>query len=617
MSFHVAYVYWLLSGVAVATLVAWLWSLGTWRRLAAVAVNAATSFANLLLTASLYVQGTGFNAQFFYHLDGETFAIARHAYSLVFFGAWTFWLVLCVGPFLLGWRRQPWLTGRLRGRMPPLAAVAGVVAYAPLLSVVAFALSGTDELTATMVPKTGTAAIEPEPVRDPKNLVLIFAESLEATYSRADIFGADFTPRLTALASLGANFDDMREVDNTGSTITGMVGAMCALPLRSPMPWQQVNTVLPNVDVVLPGEACLADVLSAHGYRTVFMGGAPLAFAGKGKFLAAHGFQERYGADDFLPLLKDPDYRSGWGIHDDTLLDFAQRKLDELSGRDTPFALALLTLDTHHPAGLPSGSCPERGREGTDMEFAIRCSDKLLSRFIDDVRTRYDNIVVALFSDHLAHRNQLFAQLKSQANSRRLRFSVWGEGVEPVRIERRGTHYDVMPTILDYLGFKRWLNHNFGASLRRFDSPWFVLYGESRTPITQNLPNIYLDNESRLVFSARGPTIDIEEHRVLATNEGLSLQNSIFAMEFDKKGNIVGFHNSESDVDFFTKTHNELWVGVSMNEVFNRKLIPDENAKIVFFVGCFDTEVFVAESLWWRKSVDVEKILDGCAIDTP
>ena len=613
--FNPAYAYWLLSGVAIAALVMWLWDLGAWHRLTAFAVNGATSFANLLLAASLYVQGVGFNAQFFYHLDGHTFAIARQAYSLVFFGAWVYWLGLCALPLVLGWRRTTW-ADRHRARRPmALAGIAAIAGYAPLLSFVSFVLAANDpQQVAAQDIRAKPVEIEPETLRDPKNLVLILAESLEATYSRRDIFGDDFTPRLTALADEGAAFDDMREVNNTGSTIAGMVAAMCALPLRSRMPWEHLNTVLPNVDVPLPGEACLGDVLAAHGYRTVFMGGAPLGFAGKGKFLAAHGFAELRGALELLPLLEDPDYRSGWGIHDDTLFEFAMRKLDDLDEVDSPFALVLLTLDTHHPSGLPSESCPERGREASDMEFAIRCSDRLLTGFIEDVLSRYDDTVVALFSDHLAHRNDLFDTLKSHPNARRLRFSVWGPGVEPMRIARKGTHYDVMPTILDFLGFESWLHHNVGTSLLRSDGRWFTLDKESTTAITQDLPEIRLKGSSEIVFEATGPMIEIDGRRILATNEGLRLTNAIFALRFDQNGNFVGFRDGEFSEEFFADADEGIWVGVSTNDQFNGRFVGDELSKLAFFGGCFGAAGLIAQPLWWRERLDVSALMRGCGL---
>ena len=616
VSFNLAYAYWLLSGVAVAALALWLWNLGGWHRLTAFVVNGVTSFANLLFAASLYVQGVGFNTQFFYHLDGETFAIARQAYALVFFGAWVYWLGLCAVPFFLGWRRPRW-ADRVPKRFMALVGIAAITAYAPLLSFASFLLASGDPQPSTREPATSTVEIEPEALQDPKSLVLIFAESLEATYSRRDIFGDDLTPYLTALARKGASFENMREVDNTGSTIAGMVGAMCALPLRSPMPWEHLNTVLPNVDAPLPGQACLGDILAAHGYRTVFMGGAPLGFAGKGKFLAAHGFAELSGATDLLPLLEDPDYRSGWGVHDDTLFEFALRKLDALADGVSPFALTLLTLDTHHPSGLPSGSCPERGREASDMEFAIRCSDRLLSSFIEDVRSRYENVVVALFSDHLAHRNELFSTLRSHADARRLRFSVWGPDIEPINVARKGTHYDVMPTMMDFLGFEGWLQHNMGASLLRSNSPWFTLDEESAATITQSLPEIRLEIGSEVLFKTAGPTIEIDGRRILATNEGLALKNAIFAMEFDEGGNFVGFRDGEFADKFLAETGDGIWVGVSTNEGFNRRFVSGEPLKLAFFAGCFDADGLVAGPLWWRERLDVSTIISDCGFGAP
>ena len=614
VSFNLAYAYWPLSGLAIAALVMWLWDLGGWYRFAAFVVNSATSFANLLLAASLYVQGVGFNAQFFYHLDGETFAIARQAYSLVFFGTWVYWLGLCAFPLVLGWRKARLGARHAPRRFVVVAGIAAVAAYAPLLSSVSFMLAPDDPQATAREPGASIVEIEPEALPDPRSLVLIFAESLEATYSRRDIFGDDFTPRLTALAGEGANFEDMREVNNTGSTITGIVGAMCALPLRSPMPWDQVNTVLPNVETPLPGKACLGDVLAAHGYRTVFMGGAPLGFAGKGKFLAAHGFAELHGASELLPLLKDPDYRSGWGVHDDTLFDLALRRLDALADGVSPFALTLLTLDTHHPSGLPSGSCPSRGREGSDMEFAIRCSDRLLSGFIDDVRSRYDNVVVALFSDHLAHRNELFGTLRSHGQSRRLRFSVWGPDVDPIRVGRTGTHFDVMPTILDLLGFQNWIRYGFGASLLRFDSPWFTVDEETATTITQELPEIRLEMNSEIVFNANGPTIDVDGHRIIATNEGLALTDAIFGMKFDERGIFVGFRDGELADDFLLEARGGIWVGVSTNERFNTRFVDDRPTKLAFFGGCFIADGLVAEPLWWRERLDVSALMRGCGL---
>ena len=640
VSFNVVYCYWLVSGAAVALLVVWSRDGNAWHRLAGLLLNAGTSFANFVLAGSLYLQGTGFNAQFFYHLDGETFAIARHAYAPLFFGSWIYWLALCAYPVLLGRRTRQRVAdrpavGRLDVLRVPdvdtwvafrnvvgislerlakrdaLAVVATVVCYAPLLSLVAHGLSslGTEHHV-TIVPKTPPPSLVAGPLAEAKNLVLVFAESLEATYSRRDIFGTDLTPRLSALADSGIRFDDIRQVEMTGSTITGLVAALCALPLRSPMGWETENTLLPNIDVPLPGEHCLGDVLSAHGYQTVFMGGAPLEFAGKGRFLGAHGFQERIGRSTLLARLPDPEYRSGWGVHDDTLFGFAKHKLDELAGGGVPFALAMLTLDTHHPSGLPSASCGPNDARSLPMEFAVRCSDRLVAEFVGWVRGNYPETVVALFSDHLAHRNGFFATLRANESERRLRFAVWGPDIEPGRVDTPGTHFDVMPTLLDAIGFEGWLHHNLGASLLRFDSPWFALGPGEFAAVAHALPPIRLEAGRQIVFEARGPAIRIDGRKLLATNKGLALDDAIFAVAFDVEGNVSGFQDCDSAAEFERRAGSGLVVGVSSNDEFNRRFGPGDPAKLTYFAGRVDSEGFVAHPLWWRAVLDVSAVLD-------
>ena len=66
------------------------------------------------------------------------------------------------------------------------------------------------------------------------------------------------------------------------------------------------------------------------------MGGAPLAFAGKGKFLSAHGYDVVLGKNDFLPRLEGKEL-SPWGVYDQDLFMFAKQKLGELKNKGEPF----------------------------------------------------------------------------------------------------------------------------------------------------------------------------------------------------------------------------------------------------------------------------------------
>ena len=85
-------------------------------------------------------------------------------------------------------------------------------------------------------------------------------------------------------------------------------------------------------------------------------------------------------------------------------------------------------------------------------------------------------MVVALLTDHLAGTSFVGSELTAvlaRTDERRLRFTVWAPDTVPETITRPGTHFDVMPTLMGFLGLSAWTEHYLGASLLRFESPWF------------------------------------------------------------------------------------------------------------------------------------------------
>ena len=505
IAFDASRMYWLASGLASATVVVHLCAARGFARVTALAVNMLSTVVNALLMISLILQGQGFNAQFFYHMDLDTVAAAWLAFwpwcisggsYLVFVGLW---------PSLLPGSSDAPVTRT----STPLVASLMTLAILLNASVLSFAWYVTRDAIRSsgivLVPKP-KRVIVPSGTEGPRDLVLIVAESLEATYGREDIFGEDLTPELTALATEGLAFTDMRQVSHTGWTMGGLIAASCSVPMSPKDLWRQGSD---GADARMPGAVCLGDVLEAAGYRTVFMGGASLAFADKGSFLAAHGFRETYGFHSLVPKLSDRSYHSHWGLYDDSLFELAREKLGELAADPRPFALTVLTLDTHFSAGLsiwrgfrppghPSASC--RSRAGpADRAFVIRCADRLLAAFVRDVRAAYPHAVVALFSDHLSRvsprqvgslkradparksRQRLqamdtlhvvgFAGGDGDHGGRRLRFNIWDRLLPSATIDVPGTHFDIMPTVFDVMGLDGWAEHEFGTSLLRSAKP--------------------------------------------------------------------------------------------------------------------------------------------------
>ena len=298
-----------------------------------------------------------------------------------------------------------------------------------------------------------------------KNLVFIYAESLERTYFDETIFPGLITG-LRELESKSTYFTNIREAPGAGWTIGGMVASQCGIPLFAPAD----GNSMAGMDVFLPSAICLGDLLHDEGYDLIYYGGADLAFAGKGKFYSTHKFDHIAGRDELLPFLADESYISGWGLYDDSLFDLAYNRFAELSELDENFALFLLTLDTHHPDGHPSKSC--QGivyKDGSNpMLNAVACSDYLITEFVKKImQSPYGKkTVVVVFSDHLALRNAAY-DLLNKTERKNVFMIIEPKVNNPTKIEKLGSALDIAPTILPFFGYEG--SMGLGRNLRDTD----------------------------------------------------------------------------------------------------------------------------------------------------
>lgn len=296
--------------------------------------------------------------------------------------------------------------------------------------------------------KTPTTLIEGRK----RNLVYIYAESFERTYFDEQEFPG-LTPDLTPVKQQALDFSDTRQLPGTEYTIAGIVASQCGIPLFAPFDANAAN----QVDGFYPGKVCLGDILKASGYSLHFYQGADLAFAGKGQFLNAHGFDHVYGRKELQPQLPDPGYVNDWGLYDDSLLDLAYRQFETLSQQGQPFALFTLTVDTHHPDGYVSRSCRQNsyrsgGKENRSLS-AILCNQETVTKFIQRIQQSpyYKDTVIVLSSDHLAMNNTAWSQL-TRHDRRDLFFILDGSGEQQGLNSQPRSTLDNGATVLDLLG---------------------------------------------------------------------------------------------------------------------------------------------------------------------
>lgn len=282
-----------------------------------------------------------------------------------------------------------------------------------------------------------------------RNLVLIYAESLEQTYGDAHLFGRDLLAPLHALG--GVSFADYHPMPGATWTMAAMVATQCGVPLKV---YSEAPLRLKlGRKTFLPGATCLGDVLEGHGWHNVFLDGAPLSFAGKGTFLRDHGYTEIRGRDEWERAGVAPEELNEWGLVDSALFERARGTLRELQASGHPFNLTLLTIDTHNPHGFRSPYCRAQGAR--DFQGIVSCSAGQIARFIADARRAGElkDTVVVVLGDHLAFPNPAWGQLEAAGDKRRMFDLFVGDGV-PAPNTSELLPFDLFPTLLALVGLQ-------------------------------------------------------------------------------------------------------------------------------------------------------------------
>lgn len=364
--------------------------------------------------------------------------------------------VLRVLPALTRWPKTSFLRTRFPALLTTVVVVGGLIHAAETLSVrSAFATTETTTLISdTYVEPSWTMP----PDVQPKNLILIYVESLERSLTEEALWGENYIRGLTDYTASWITPTSFLQMAGARWTIEGVVSSQCGIPLRplsfANTPDNEVNhnEIGDQIRQFLPGVNCLGDVLAANGYSNTFMGGARKAFASKGDFLSEHGYQTVLGWEDWSAIGEVSDTR--WGLHDDRLLSYAQSKVDELEASGEPYNLTILTVDSHLE-GLMSEECRNRGVDNLAGIFG--CSTDLVVDFLDFVENRgyLEDTVVVIMGDHLMAPGSISDRIPEDYE-RNVFFAMKNDSSPRAKSSesRAFLHVDVLPTILEALGFE-------------------------------------------------------------------------------------------------------------------------------------------------------------------
>lgn len=302
-----------------------------------------------------------------------------------------------------------------------------------------------------------------------KNIIFLYAESLERTYFDTDIFPG-LMPNLSKLIKdeSGTEFTDIVQTNGTNYTIAGTASTQCGIPLFT----TSGGNSMEGIDKFYPKAVCIGDILKKENYYLSMLQGSSVKFSGIDKFYKTHGFDSVIGRDELLKKVKNKRYVNGWGLYDDTLLDVAYKEFENLSSSKEKFALFLHTLDTHHPSGHLSNSCSKDLYMDGSNEIlnTVKCADILISDFIKKVKnSKYaEDTIIVVTSDHLAMRNTAADELDRSKNRRNFFVVLDPSSSEYNSVDKTGTPFDVASTVLSFLNINTDLG--LGRNLREKES---------------------------------------------------------------------------------------------------------------------------------------------------
>jgi arylsulfatase A-like enzyme len=430
-------------------------------------------------TISFYLSGISFDEAFFFHVNPTTVKQGFYSYPWIGIVFLTFCLLVFLGELFFDKKKNS------SAKYPLIQLIVAFMLFAFLPNSFNYLGNGIkefyfrsnktalkyDEIVNKSVKSGVSTDIKTKldwAVKAPskkKNLMFIYLESLEQSYFNEKVFPG-LVPNLIQLKSKGVSFENLKQTRNTGWTIAGMFASQCGLPLSV----ERISRHEGNDIIYSSGKnrlVCLGDILRKAGYYQVFMGGADLRFAGKGKHYEDHGYDEVKGLNELKSHIPKSSKVFGWGIHDQDLLTLVHDefvKLSEQSKGDKPFNLTALTLDTHHPNGHSAAVCPKYKLHDNTMLNAVHCSDFLVGKMLKSLEEKklLENTLVFVMSDHLALRN--VAQ-PFYPKERRLTAFAFGDDIKPESIATPGAYYDVEPTLLDLLGVSTDIKFPMGESL--------------------------------------------------------------------------------------------------------------------------------------------------------
>lgn len=193
----------------------------------------------------------------------------------------------------------------------------------------------------------------------------------------------------------------------------------------------------------------IAGELRKKDYYTAFFHGAPNGSMGFDAYAQTSGFTDYFGMTEYNNKQDDD---GNWGIWDEPFLQFMAKKLNTFR---QPFMSSVFTLSSHHPFLLPPGYENKFPKGNIPIHQCIGYSDNALKKFFETISGEdwFKNTLFVITADHTNAKDHAEYQTAQGLYAIPVLFYRPTGELKGYDEERIASQIDIMPTVLNYLGY--------------------------------------------------------------------------------------------------------------------------------------------------------------------
>lgn len=283
-----------------------------------------------------------------------------------------------------------------------------------------------------------------------KNVVVFIMESYGREYIGAYNDYKGWTPFTDSLIKKSLTFD--LTIANGRKSIDGMPSILSSIP-RFIEPFFLTPASMNEV-------SGLAGELGKVGYESAFFHGAENGSMGFEAFAKTTGYQHYLGRTEYNQDKRfngDKDFDGMWAIWDEEFLQFYALKMSELK---EPFITSVFTASSHHPYAVPErykNIYKDEPGDANIMHKCIRYVDNALRLFFKTAEKQpwYENTIFVLTADHTNMNSEPMYQTELGVCSVPILIFDPSGDIQPERRHCIAQQIDIMPTVLNYLGYNK------------------------------------------------------------------------------------------------------------------------------------------------------------------